>query len=83
MSLYLPPAVYEVLPFLYGGLGIASFFACDGFIVKMIGVALLSAAYVILCVRSHYREEHGVESWINRNIFKGKKNDNKNPDVQD
>ena len=81
MSIYLPPVIYEVLPFIYGCLGIASFFACDGFIVKMIGVALLSAAYVILCVRSHYREEHGVESWINRKIFRNK-NDNKNSNVQ-
>ena len=78
MSIYLPPVIYEVLPFIYGGLGIASFFACDGFIVKMIGVALLSAAYVILCVRANYREEHGVESWINRKIFRNENGENSN-----
>jgi hypothetical protein len=69
---YLHPIVYEILPLVYAILGIFAIFA-SGFFAKLIGISLLSAAYVFICMRNHYRVEHGIESWLTRAIIKRKK----------
>ena len=69
---HLHPIVYEMLPFVYAILGIFAIFA-SGFFAKLIGIFLLSAAYIFICMRNHYREEHGIKSWLTRAIIKRKK----------
>jgi hypothetical protein len=68
---HLHPVIYEVLPFIYALLGTIAMFTSNIF-TRVIGIALLSAAYIFICMRNHYRVEHGVDSWLTRSIFKKK-----------
>ena len=67
----LNPIAYELLPLVYAALGLFAF-TVNGAFPKLVGVALLSAAYIFICMRNHYRVEHNIESWLTKAIFKRK-----------
>ena len=68
---HLHPIMYEILPLIYAVLGLFALFT-SGLFAKLIGISLLSAAYIFICMRNHYRVEHGVESWLTRSILRKK-----------